>query len=125
MYLKKNSTRAFLNELKTYFLKQLHSHTISFNRRYVDSLKFLDSEHHNIYTLLTGLTMPKFLPRHLVLMTVDYVTKAIDEGYLTCRFTNEELLQFLSPTLVYLDSHVLDFQKRCGSKTITDLSGTT
>ncbi len=99
--------------------------TVPFNRRYVDSLKFLDIEKHNIYILLKALSIPASLPRHSLLMTINYVTRAIDVSYLTCRFTNIELKIFLSKTVIYLDSKILEFQDRCGSKTITDLSGTT
>ena len=37
---------------RQYFLKQLHNHTIHLNDRYIESIKFLNSERHNIHDLL-------------------------------------------------------------------------
>ncbi len=119
------SLKTFSNEFKSYFLKQLYLHTIGFKRRYVDSLKFLDTERHNIHAVLKALTVPESLPKRLLLMTIDYVTNAIDVEYLTCRFTKLELIFFFFPTVQYLDSKIVKFQGRCGSRTITDLSGNT
>ncbi len=123
---KKLSIVSFYNiEFRNYFLKKLHLNTVLFNRRYVDSLKFLDIEKHNIYILLNALSDPASLPRHSLLMTINYVTHAIDVGYLTCRFTNIELTNLVMETVSYLNSKIFKFQYRCGSKTITDLSGAT
>ena len=110
---------------RNYFLKKLHLNTLDFNFKYVDSLTFLDTEKHNIYILLNALSNPALLSRHSLLMTINYVTLAIDAGYLTCRFTNFELANFFLKTVKYLDSNILEFQDHHGSKTITDLSGTT
>ncbi len=110
---------------RNYFLKKLHLNTLDFNFKYVDSLTFLDTEKHNIYIILNALSDPASLSRHSLLMTINYVTLAIDQGYLTCRFTNIELAKFFLKTVHYLDSNILEFQDYHGSKTITDLSGTT
>ncbi len=115
----------FYNGFRNFFLKKLHLNTVDFKLRYVDSLKFLDIEKHNIYILFNSLSNPALVSRHSLLMTINYVTLAIDAGYLTCRFTNSELRNFLIKVVSYLDSKILKFQDRCGLKTITDLSETT
>ena len=115
----------FYNGFTNHFLKKLHLNTVDFKFRYVNSLKFLDTERHNIYTLLKSLSDPASLSRHSLLMTINYVTLAIDAGYLTCRFTSLEMVNFLLQTVNYLDGKMLEFLARYGSKTITDLTGNT
>ena len=108
---------------RRYFLDHLYKHTINFNLHYVDSLRFLDNERHCIYKLLQDLTNPRAVSRHLLMVIVDLVTHAIDIGFLTCRFTSHELKLLLNETVLYLDKHVIKFQKRANDKFVTDISG--
>ena len=108
---------------RQYFLHHLYEHTINFNLHYVDSLRFLDNERHNIYKLLLDLANPKVLPRRFLMKIVDSVTHAIDVGFLTCRFTSLELKSLLEEAVLFLDEHIIEFQKRANDKFVSGLSG--
>ncbi len=108
---------------RQHFLHLLYEHAINFNLRYVDSLRFLDDERHNIYKLLRDLTNPRVVPRRLLMEIVHSVTRAIDVGFLTCRFTSHELKSLLDETVLFFDEHVIEFQKHSNDKSATDISG--
>ena len=114
----------FHQNFREYFLKQLHQHTVDFKLKYVDSLKFLDTERHNIYSLLQGLVNPEYIHRLSLLLTVESLTHAIKVEYLTCRFTSLELADFFNETVHFLTANVLTFQVIAPSYTIiTTISG--
>ena len=114
----------FDHSFREYFLKQLHQHTVDFKLKYIDSLKFLDTERHNIYILLQVLINPALLSRRSLLLTVESLVHAIDVEYLLCRFTSAELADFLANTVGYLTDHILTFQARAPHKAmITTISG--
>ncbi len=113
--------QSFKVGFRQYFLKQLHNHTINFNDRYVESIKFLNSARHNIHDLLQWFKYPELLPECSLLIMVDTVTNAIDNEYLTCRFSENELRDVLYESLIYLMTNMF-FQRGCGQ--IQDMSGT-
>ena len=115
----------FTEGFRHFFLKLLHQNAVRFKYRYIDSLKYVDTERHNIYRLLQDLTQPAVLPRYSLLQIVESVTHAVDVGYLSCRFTVTELYTYLSVTEKYLYINVVKFQRRATStsKIITDVMG--
>ncbi len=117
-----NISREFMVGFRYHFLKELHQHTIDFETKYINSLKFLDAERHNIHSLLRDITDPGKLPRRSLLLTIDSVTHALQVGYLNCRFTTKELRSVLRPTLDYLDTNVRLFLLRAGTKESRDLN---
>ena len=106
-----------------HFLHILYQNTVNFNLRYVDSLRFLDNERHNIYKLLRDLNNLRAVPRRLLLEIVESVTHAIDIGFLTCRFTPDELKSLLEETVLYLDKYIIEFQSRTNYKYVIGISG--
>ena len=54
----RNMSRAFAIGFRYHFAQWLHQHTANFKTQYVNSLRFLDTERHNIYRLLEELKQP-------------------------------------------------------------------
>ena len=115
----------FIDAFRNLFSSILYQKTVDFNHKYVDSLRFLDTERHNIHSLLQDLNKPASIPRYPLLLIVESVTLAIDASYLTCRFTSKDLIAFLSQTEDYLAINVVKFQDRTRviQTEIKDISG--
>ena len=107
-----------------HFARLLHTFTVDFKTKYVNSLRFLDTEKHNLQYLIDDLKWQHNLQRRSLVLAVDVVVEAIESDYLECRFEPRYLTESLLSILLYLDKHVQTFQERGLSKPIITIDGT-
>ena len=115
-----------VSNIRLYYFKQFSHHTVHFSEKYIESIKFLRSERHNIQELFFWFThLENDVPLSLLLIIVDTVTNAIDSGYLMCEFSNAELIDILKLIMENLNIILRDFISNIidGCRIITDLKG--
>ena len=109
-----------------HFARLLHTFTVDFETKYVNSLQFLDTEKHNLQYLIDDLKWQHNLQRRSLVLAVDVVVEAIESDYLECRFAPRYLTESLLRILEYFDEHVQTFQERSFSilNSIITIDGT-